>query len=103
MNTRTESTNMSTAKKETKQIRVIVASIYSPLLLIVGLGAAASLQHLPDSNTNYESKSDTQPHEINRGPIINEELNIEILSSVCPGNRVNEINDNPDEDSIDGN
>ena len=34
---------------------------------------------------------------------MNEELDIEILSSVCPGSRVNEIIDNPDEDSIDGN
>ena len=39
MNTKND---MLTAKKETKQIRVLVASIYSPLLLIVGLGAAAS-------------------------------------------------------------
>ena len=34
---------------------------------------------------------------------MNEEMNVEIISSVCPGSRVNELIDNPNEDSIDGN
>jgi hypothetical protein len=42
MNNRTDTTNTTTIAKEKKQILGIVASIYSPLVLIIGLGAAAS-------------------------------------------------------------
>ena len=34
---------------------------------------------------------------------MNEEMNAEIISSVCPGSGVNELIYNPDEGSIDGN
>jgi hypothetical protein len=42
MNNRPDTKNTTTVEKEKKQIIGIVASIYSPLVLIIGLGAAAS-------------------------------------------------------------